>query len=340
MWVSELGFVPADSLLQMAIKAVEKIANQSELRELWEESPSYTKWQKEIELLLAGLRAGQNRPAPTRKPKPPSARLSLPKLIEKIDPDEESPLREKLRQKLEAIADVNVPLGYDRPPLILIAERGLIPEAQRLIKRGAQVNPKLKSPLFERTPLEAACAGGHEAMAELLLRHGAQIYRKRKCEVFPDEQEHRLVNRVFTVPSALYRAVESGDVATVEMLVQHGADLRDENARQEALSCHGVHYETLLHRAASADNSRSPEMIEYLVNHGAELNAKDSIGDTPLKYSVRKRKVDAVRKLLELGASVNVKDSAGYTPLDLVDGEKSEVAILLRHHGGKLGKDV
>lgn len=81
-------------------------------------------------------------------------------------------------------------------------------------------------------------------------------------------------------------------------------------------------------------------MIEYLVNHGAELNAKDSIGDTPLKYSVRKRKVDAVRKLLELGASVNVKDSAGYTPLDLVDGEKSEVAILLRHHGGKLGKDV
>lgn len=339
-WVSERGFIPSDSLVQLAIKALERIATQSELRELWEEARLVTKWQKEIDSLLAGLRKSQELPPPTRKPRSPSARLSLPKLIEKVSPDEESPLREKLRRKLEAIGDVNAPVDYIDPPLNLVAARGLIPEAERLVERGATVNPALKNPLVERTPLEVACAQGQAAMVELLLRQGAQIYRDRELDVFPSEKALKLVKKVFSVPSALYRAVESGDVATVEILVKHGVDLRDQIATEQARSCHGMWHESLLHRAAASRSAKSHEMVEYLGKHGAELGARDSLGDTPLKYAVLKRRVDLVRTLLELGAAVNPIDTEGDTPLDLVDDQKSPMATLLRQHGGRLGKEV
>src|SRR5581483_1757491 len=134
-WVSQHGFVPANALIKQALTAVEKVKHNSELRELWSESKSLAKWLEQVELLLAGLREVLSLPPPVRTPKAPAAPRQLHKLIEQANPDEESPLREKLREKLEAINDLDAPVAgtFFKTPLNLLVERGLLPEVQRLI---------------------------------------------------------------------------------------------------------------------------------------------------------------------------------------------------------------
>ena len=76
-WVSERGFVPSDALVERAIAAVEKIKTRSELRELWAESGSLTKWLKEMDSLLSGLREIQSLPPPLRESGIPSTSSPL-----------------------------------------------------------------------------------------------------------------------------------------------------------------------------------------------------------------------------------------------------------------------
>jgi ankyrin repeat protein len=330
-WLKEHGLVASNSLVGTAVRAVGLIKERSELRELWWESPSFEKWQKQMESLLLDLRDLEKMPLPMRRPTPLSGRLSLPKLVEKVNPNEESPLRDKLRKKLEGIVDVNAPLNgtYFQTPLNLVAARGLIPEAKRLIERGALVNPELKDPLNGRTPLEEACARGHAEMAEVLLGFGAEIYFPRTFNVFL--AKGKFGEKVFKLPRALYRAVESGDVATVKVLSRYGADLTDENSIREIRSCHAVHYETLLHGAVTSGNV---QMLDHLVKHGLEVDAKDSCGDTPLKRAVLKRRLNLVHRFLELGADPNVEESEGAL-FDLIQDDDPAIALILRKWGAK-----
>ena len=68
---------------------------------------------------------------------------------------------------------------------------------------------------------------------------------------------------------------------------------------------------TELHFAAQAGDV---EAIVRLVAAGADVNARDEHGNTPLKYASCEP-VPAVRKLIELGADVNLGDDRGFTPL-------------------------
>jgi ankyrin repeat protein len=69
---------------------------------------------------------------------------------------------------------------------------------------------------------------------------------------------------------------------------------------------------TDLHWAAQAGDV---EAITRLVAAGADVNARDKHGNTPLKYASAEPVPDAVRKLIELGADVNLGDDRGFTPL-------------------------
>ena len=59
------------------------------------------------------------------------------------------------------------------------------------------------------------------------------------------------------------------------------------------------------------------ETIEYLVSIGADPNAVDRAGVTPLHSAVRTRSLAAVRALLDGGANPRQPNKAGSTPLHL-----------------------
>ena len=348
-WVSEHGFVPSNELVEQAIAAVEKIKAGSELRELWEESSSLKQWLKQMDLLLAGLREVQSLPPPVRKPKAPPAPRLLHKMIEKVNPDEESPLRERLRKKLEALTDLDAPIAaeLDKTVLDLLAGRGLIPEVQRLVERGAKMNPvRLANPrICNWTPLGEACLNGRSEMVEWLLAHGAQIQVKREPVVLADGSKFE--PKIFHIPYALYGAVKSGDIATIEVLVRHGVRIAPDDLEKEFLEKefgrYQIWHDTLLHKAVEANH---PHVIEFLVKNGFNLEAKGVLGLTSLNKAANQHpestRIKVMEKLLSLGANPNTKDNDGLTPLDLASYHDSneKVCQLLKSHGGLLGKEI
>ncbi len=94
------------------------------------------------------------------------------------------------------------------------------------------------------------------------------------------------------------------DYATLdELLKSADVDSRDRDGR------------TPLMHAIVTEHSE-PKMIEYLVEHGADVNAVDK-GEhwTPLHFAARDRKAEIVKILLQHGAVVDSVDSFGNTPL-------------------------
>ena len=70
-------------------------------------------------------------------------------------------------------ADVNATQADDFTPLHEAAQNGMLDVTQWLLDRGAQINPRLSS--SGKTPLALASEHQHEAVAELLMRHGAIV---------------------------------------------------------------------------------------------------------------------------------------------------------------------
>ena len=88
-----------------------------------------------------------------------------------------------------------------------------------------------------------------------------------------------------------------------------------------------------IHEAAEAGNI---EAVKQYLAAGADVNAKDDNGWTPLHAAAREGHKEIAELFIANGADVNAKTVYGNTPLDLAK-DKSETADLLRKHGGKTG---
>ena len=86
------------------------------------------------------------------------------------------------------------------------------------------------------------------------------------------------------------------------------------------------------------------EVVELLIANGANVNAKDKDGGTPLLHATLSGHRETVELLISKGADVNAKVAPsdrlfkGKTPLDLAS--KAEISDLLRKHGGKTGEEL
>ena len=92
--------------------------------------------------------------------------------------------------------------------------------------------------------------------------------------------------------------------------------------------------QTPLYRAALYSQK---EIVELLIAGGANVNAKDMNGMTPLHRAAHEGYKEIVKLLIDEGTDVNAKDKEGDTPLDWADGETAD---LLRKHGGKTGEEL
>jgi ankyrin repeat protein len=57
------------------------------------------------------------------------------------------------------------------------------------------------------------------------------------------------------------------------------------------------------------------EVIQALIDGGADVNARDGELNTALTWAANEGKVDAVKTLIAGGADVNIQNKSGTTPL-------------------------
>jgi ankyrin repeat protein len=141
-----------------------------------------------------------------------------------------------------------------------------------------------------RTLLHGAAAAGDLATVELLLRLGAE----------PDSSDAGGHTPLYNVANECKLA---GAAGVVRALVRAGASVN---------ACDGVKHCTALHMAARRNNV---EIAKALLDCGAGIEERDSLGDTPLRRAVNCNQTDVARLLLASGAKMHVKGSKGLTPV-------------------------
>ncbi len=127
--------------------------------------------------------------------------------------------------------------------------------------------------------------------------------------------------------SALHVACLFGHEKLVEQLVSRSA-LINLNADNESRA-------TPLHAAVMfREEDAAERIVRLLVDNGAELNAKQRGGTTPLHHAVARGSTTLVKCLIELGADPFLKDDFQRSPADLsreigaeMNGEEIRTAL-------------
>lgn len=167
-------------------------------------------------------------------------------------------------------------------------ERCDFDEVRRLIQNGADVNSKRKNKhKFNRCSLLAACNFNNLnfEMTRLLIESGASIE-----------------NAEYQLGSFIERLAENDDYFEIlKMLVE------EYNVDVNCVSKFCYHY-TPLHSAVRSAVSRDSKIVNFLLEHGANVNAKDKIGRTPLCFALLKGRIDVANLLIEHGAEVNAQE--------------------------------
>ena len=180
---------------------------------------------------------------------------------------------------------------------------------------------------FGSTPLHYACIRAHVDVVKLLLESGAQpsLYHKN---------DHR-----GDIP--IDRAINDGRFDTVKLLLSY-----HEKDKKRALENLGGAFRTVARKqnlemvqlflsACGADivhsrdsddgrtalhkscwESDDTEVLEFLLESGAKVNAVDTNGLTPLFYAINYDRLECTKVLLAAGAAVNHRITGGRTPLD------------------------
>ena len=211
------------------------------------------------------------------------------------------------------------------------------------------------------SPLHAASIRGLDACIKILLKHGAKLKQDEQDK--NKQEKDKLDILCQTGETCLQLAVKQGDRQSIKTLLKYHA---------HALVKHGDPQDTLLHLAAGCGRTRAikplirhtelkidntnthghtachlavehnvGDVLQKLFKYGANLNAQDNGGETPLYRAAHLGNHTTVQWLLEKGADHGIADTMGQTPLHIAAATDKElcVIILLQHGANTNAED-
>jgi ankyrin repeat protein len=152
-------------------------------------------------------------------------------------------------------AQASLPGRWGDTPLHIAVQNGNAPLVEKLLQLGARTD---LCNIQDRSPLMEAALNGQEKIAQILLRNGAKAN-----DGSPQGW------------TALMWAASRGQYACVKLLLQNGADTgQSGKSRQSALSL-------AVMNEAMGLTQEHVRIAELLIQHGADLDAKDRWGRSP-----------------------------------------------------------
>lgn len=211
----------------------------------------------------------------------------------------------------------------DGTPPLFWAATGNKPEMVKYLveEKHADVNFRDHTGNF---PLRAAVQGGSYEITQYLLSHGADLNAPLN-----DHQTLLLIASEANNPELLKQLIEKGgdvnamddhgatpllvatahgNINTIQVLLENGAKTNPGLCTRKSCTNTGA---TPLHSAAW----RFPSIVEYLISKGADVNARNLDGNTPMHNAAIGDSIRSISILWKNGGLVDVANNDGMTPL-------------------------
>ena len=179
--------------------------------------------------------------------------------------------------------------------IMLAIERENLQIVQLLLQYGADPN---YIDIIGKSPIHEAVIFNYIEITKELLKHGAEVDRESIIEMTP--LMHALYEKMFEI---------------AKICLEHGANINHQCSKDGRTALH------------VASNTGKLETIEFLLKHGANIDAIDDENCTPLHLAARKEfpwtendsllreQPEAVKILLKNGANPNLQDMHSKTGL-------------------------
>jgi uncharacterized protein len=204
--------------------------------------------------------------------------------------------------------------------------------AKLLIDKGAPVNDgslyivvemrNLAKYTNRPNPADSENGVSHLDVAKLLLDKGANA-NAEYAKTVPPRQAQGNIN-VAPGSTPLYRAVRAVDLASVKLLVDAGANpslaIKDGSTPLMAAAGLGAPRGGDEEVTEAGDRNDPVDVMKALVEKGANVNAANDAGMTPMHYAVQRGVDRIIEYLASKGARFDTKNKQGRSPADLARG--------------------
>ena len=225
---------------------------------------------------------------------------------------------------LEKNALVNTQNADGDSPLHTAVSNGFFDITKLLIKKGSNVNLLNKE---GRTPLFLGVKNKHEQLIKLLIENEADVnigYKENSTERFKLVRgnkrgraawhyvlvkKHLLGLFLKRVKGGLINVADFGDILRSGFGQDPPEGTADKILKEYEYQFQEIPETTLLHIASKQINE--PEIIDLLVKSGANVNAQDAEGFTPLHMAAIHGNLKIVKKLVDLEANVTIVTTDG-----------------------------